>query len=286
MSTLYGVWANAPDDVWAVGGDFGSGGPGTGGTGVMLHWDGATWSQVTTAGIPLLRVWASGPTDVYAVGIAGDPSAASVLHYDGTSLQPVAIAGAFQSVWGSAANDVWLVGDRVSHFDGSAWHDVVTSGLTPNSNAMAGVWGTDAHDVWTVGRTDHMLRWDGAAWSDAPDASSDASPLLDVWGTSPDDVWAVGGDRSQGIAVHWTGSQWTSPTLPLTKAGNNFAIDSVWGSADTTWLVGGEGTIARLQNDRWERVDSPSEQHLFAVRGVDGEAWAVGAAGTIVHAAW
>ena len=60
------------------------------------------------------------------------------------------------AVWGSAADDVYVVGQRVSifggprtgcvyHFDGANWGRVETIGEIATAN---GVWGTSRNDVW------------------------------------------------------------------------------------------------------------------------------------------
>jgi hypothetical protein len=71
---LLGVWGSGADDVWAVGR-----------RGLILHWDGAGWTELvsgTTA--DLFRVWGSGANDVWAVGERG-----TIVHWNGTSWSPV-----------------------------------------------------------------------------------------------------------------------------------------------------------------------------------------------------
>jgi hypothetical protein len=61
---LEGVWGSGLNDVWAVGmDDFARG--------IVLHWDGTTWSftKVPIQGDKALdAVWGSGPDSVWAVG--------------------------------------------------------------------------------------------------------------------------------------------------------------------------------------------------------------------------
>ena len=51
-------------DIWTVG------------SREALHWNGSTWSLVTTGAEVLFGVWGSGPKDVWAVGSGG-----TILHY-------------------------------------------------------------------------------------------------------------------------------------------------------------------------------------------------------------
>ena len=85
---LYAVWADAPDDVWAVGGG-----------GAIVHYDGAAWSSVVTgngANATLFSVWGSGPDDVWAAGASG-----TVVHWNGKTWTQQANAGYdVNNVWG------------------------------------------------------------------------------------------------------------------------------------------------------------------------------------------
>ena len=121
---LWGVFVVGPGDSWAVGGDaFDSDG-----TGVILHWDGATWTDMP---MPAL-----------------DRSSAALF-----------------KVWAAAANDVWAVGDAgvIIHYDGAAWSQVPSG----TGNDLISLWGTGADDIVAVGGRSigTVARWDGAAWT-------------------------------------------------------------------------------------------------------------------------
>jgi hypothetical protein len=86
----YGVAATGPDDVWVVAQATGGGSETT--PGLVLHWDGSTWSRATPASEPgtVLRVQtvdAAGPDDVWIGGAAVDASSGVerpvVEHFDG-----------------------------------------------------------------------------------------------------------------------------------------------------------------------------------------------------------
>ncbi len=66
---LNGIWGSSPTDVFATGftvnDDFEV-------SGAVVHFDGTKWSHMTLPAVGLLqKVWGSGPTDVYAVGDDG-----------------------------------------------------------------------------------------------------------------------------------------------------------------------------------------------------------------------
>jgi len=53
------------------------------------------------------------------------------------------------NVWGSAANDVWAVGNAgtVLHWDGTVWAPVTVS----TTKDLHGIWGSGPNDIWAVG---------------------------------------------------------------------------------------------------------------------------------------
>ncbi len=89
-SILLDVWGSGANDVFAVGfthaldsEDLSS---------LILHYDGSTWSAMTSAqGYALFSVHGTGPSDVFAVGTRKSPTPPSetmegvILHYDGAS---------------------------------------------------------------------------------------------------------------------------------------------------------------------------------------------------------
>jgi hypothetical protein len=155
---VWGIWAVAPDDVWAVGGDnlFGD-------APFVLHYDGEQWSL---APIPTLerprvfaffKVWGSGPDDVYAVGQNG-----AVLHWDGAGFTElgVGVSQDLIGIWGTGPHDITVVGGRgtaeLAHFDGKQWHRAPPSQL-PGLN---GVWARRADVAHAVGVAGTVLRVD------------------------------------------------------------------------------------------------------------------------------
>lgn len=102
-----GVWASAPNDVFAVGGGDNSA--------AVYHYDGQTWSpMVIPPTVYLHDVWGTSATDVYAVGVS------TILHYDGTAWTEVRHAQPrFNGVWGSSPIDVFAVGTNGTIFHGT-----------------------------------------------------------------------------------------------------------------------------------------------------------------------
>jgi hypothetical protein len=180
-------------------------------------------------------------------------------------------------VWGSAANDVWAVGDdTILHWNGQAWSRVPMN----VASRFGAVWGSGPRDVWIVGDGGTILHWDGTSLSSV--AGAGTATLTAVWGSGPSDVWAVGWAVSEQVAVsvtlHFDGQTWTSAQ----QGGGQLA--SVWGSgAKDVWAVG-VGTVLHWNGDSWSRVDlDDSGVFLTAVWGSGpSDVWAVGN-GTSYH---
>ncbi|HYH78161.1 MAG TPA: hypothetical protein VEX86_00130, partial [Longimicrobium sp.] len=98
---LNAVWGTGPGDVWAAGEAFG-------GTGVLYHYDGAAWSEVSDPEIELTGLysgWSSGPADVWVV------SGGDVLHWNGAAWTRSAVGSGLPlyGITGTGASDVFAV---------------------------------------------------------------------------------------------------------------------------------------------------------------------------------
>jgi hypothetical protein len=229
FNELRGVAALSPNDVWAVGY--------RGGTRtetpietLILHWDGTSWTQVTSPNVPgganqLFGITAISANDIWAVGAAG--GAPLSMHWNGSlwSVVPLGVETGLRTekltaVSGSASNDVWAVGDG--------------KGIFTNQTFAT------------------MLHWDGTRWSAKTcRAASSSNPPDGYEGGGPDayftgvaanagnDVWAVGVRGSGPMILHWDGQAWTSVTHP--RAFPNAAIlRAVATTSGSAWSVGGE----------------------------------------------
>ena len=105
--------------------------------------------------------------------------------------------GAFLSVWGTCAVDVWVVGGqpddgRAVHFDGEIWSEVAL----PDGPLLNWVFGFDDGSVWFVGNEGLSLHSADGTTFEVVETGVDV-PLWGVWGSGPDDVWAVGRRRAR-----------------------------------------------------------------------------------------
>jgi hypothetical protein len=273
---LNGVTALSPTDVWAVGVAWTtSGASRVPGQTVILHWNGHSWTQVTspdpsTDSNELTSVTAISADDIWAVG------------QDGTYSSPDAAS-------------------LILHWNGTAWTQVASpdpsTGTYPDNN-LTGVSGDSASDVWAVGyyqssslaEATLVLHWNGTAWTQvtSPDPADYYDILQSVSAVSPTDAWAVGydgalsGSASQSLVLQWNGSTWSQVTSPDPGATYN-ELDGVSADAATdAQTVGASGdpryTIeAQWNGSTWTQSSDTFSTYLYSVDALSPtDAWAVG----------
>lgn len=228
LNELYGVAALSNNDVWAVGYRGGTKSETPLET-LILHWGGTSWRQVTSPNIAgganqLSGIVAISTNDIWAVGSAG--GAPLAMHWDGNlwSVVPVRVRSGlsterFTAVSGTAANDVWVVGQgkgiftnqtfaTIRHWNGTHWTERVcyaASASNPPDDYEGG--GPDAYftgvaavasnDVWAVGALGSgpmILHWDGRAWTRVthPRVFPNAAVLRGVAPLRGGRAWSVG----------------------------------------------------------------------------------------------
>jgi len=284
---LRGVWGSGPKDVYAVGftGDSptGSGGTGVGGQGgqtgtggaagtpfddgVIAHWDGSRWSEVTDPALDkvgLASVWGSGPADVFAVGEGG------VVHWDGSRwtrlpapLDDLGHAFRLSAVWGRGPKDVSAVGEgTIVRWDGSAWNPVMTIRPGLSLNGISG--GVD--DMFAVG-----------AWASPPGAGAwihlgvsasvtegAAEPLNAVWAGRKGEVFAVGAKGT--MFDGYDDLLLPSPVVDASGRPPTNPLYGIAGAAGSVFAVGADATVLHWAGSRW----SQSPSFLGGLRGLWG----------------
>jgi hypothetical protein len=116
----------------------------------------------------------------------------TILRWNGQSWEVDAtpIVPTLTAVWGTAPDDIWAVGDRITlHFNGTAWTAVRPEAA--RLETLYGVWGSGSTSVWAVGTYGTILYFDGNDWR--AESAPGESHLLAVGGNE-NDVWAVGSD--------------------------------------------------------------------------------------------
>lgn len=176
--------------------------------------------------------------------------------------QPAALL----SVWGSGANDVWVVGGR-SELDGAPtvlhYRDEwirVDAGVTGSD--LWAVFGFDGGDVFFAGANGTIVRYRDGAF--APMATPRTGTIFGLWGTGPEDVWAVGDGGAAGAIVwHFDGASWSEPTLP---AGVSRTVFKVHGQGpDDVWMSCADGSVLHWNGAAIEREPTGGTMPLFSI---------------------
>ena len=220
---LSGVVALAANNAWAVGSYRDS--VTTLDRTLVLHWDGTSWSAVTSANMgtgsnSLAAIAASSATDLWAVG-------------------------SYQAPGGGVTQSLTL------HGDGTNWTVVSSPNSGTGNNALQGVLALAANNAWAVGSYDGgtfqqglILHWDGTAWTPVAVPVAQAS-LTAIAGTGPTDLWAVGftpGIPSYTLALHWDGSAWSQTPTPNVTTYSNVLSGVTALAPNTVWAVGSDST--------------------------------------------
>jgi hypothetical protein len=283
-SAIYGFAAN---DIWAVADG-----------GLILHYDGTSWTSSVHGMYDLSNVWGAAPNDVWIVGDGG-----TILHWDGSTWSPV-LSNTNLSlgwVWGSSSSNVWIVGDQgtVLQWTGTAWTKVdahlpeleVDGGLGAVGDGgapvdLGAVWTDAPNDVWIVADDGVIARFDGTNWTVVP--SGTPLSLGGIWGTGPNDIWA-GGD-CMGTApctgstlLHWDGTAWTqTPNFPGT-----YDLASIWGfGPNDVWVASDYGDLFHYDGTKWSKSPTPTMLSLSDMWGADpSHVWVVGDLGLFLEKA-
>jgi hypothetical protein len=275
-SELTKVDATAANNVWAIGYDTSLT------TGLILRYNGSSWSRVTApAGIALRGIDAVSPTEVWVAGYSG--SQATVARWSNGSWSTRFTLPAngrhlsvFEGITVDSPGQVWAVGwDRdydapgrpvsslVAHFDGSTW----TREATPNPenrNILMDVAAVGS-DVFAVGvaqdtsgggiaGTPLILRKHAGAWSSlaAPAGDESDGQLQSVVAVSATSVWTVGYYYASGQGIHqpllmqWTANGGAGTLRAYEPAPALGVAATAWGVAatpsGTVWAVGYQST--------------------------------------------
>jgi hypothetical protein len=261
-SSLRGVAAVSPNDVWAVGGTDQSGDPYQT---LVEHWNGTSWSIVSQASFPgvLYGVVALGPNNVWAVGSENYPGRGLIEHWNGTTWTATYLrfAALLRGAAAVGPREIWAVGQRYGttnpfgdttltmRFNGRAWSVVKSpnplSGTDTDQNWLTAVSVVASKNVWAVGRfgnhdggpLDQTLieHWNGSRWRVVPSPNPGGSSVdNDLWGVAAirsGDIWAVGGvgafldpQFSAPLALHWDGSHWAQVGVSAPSAGELFGV--------------------------------------------------------------
>jgi hypothetical protein len=311
---LRGVATVSASNAWAVG----STGVGASTEPLMLHWNGRSWSRVTTPGVlksagQLSAITVVSAKDAWAVGSTGNTSSGAthslLLHWNGAALtrvtSPAPVGNAALSAVTATAKGGWAVGyyykapgAAVDYFplifrlSGAKWSRVATK--LGGDAALNGVAVTSAGATWAtgsgVGQLDgFLLRWNGRTWASASfPLAGQFHDLSGIAAGPGGSAFAVGTDSSTSLvplSMKWTGKTWQKATVsaPSWSTLNTVAFapgGAAW-AAGTTGLSRDNTLILRWNGKDWTRVASPGTGTILGLGfAASSNGWAVGSNGS------
>ena len=170
-------------------------------------------------------------------------------------------SGAQSGVWGSGADDVYVVGGTpeqgtITHYDGTDWTPVAL----PEVPLLVWVFGFGPDDIWSVGEGGGVLHFDGTAWTRIDVGTTE--DLWGVWGSSPTDLWMVGGDVNNGdpLLIHHDGSTFeTVPLDPTQNDRNARSVFKVFGTDGRVFAVGQLGLMIEWDGSAWKQLPAGAD---------------------------
>jgi hypothetical protein len=197
-ATLQHVKAFSGTNAWAVGTGF----SGSQTTATAAHWDGTSWTPVSTGfSTPLGLV--------------------------------------LNTITGSSSSDIWVAGQAHSsgyhnrvqhsvllHYNGTSWSQVTV----PDTGGLVDVAALSATDAWAVGSDGSVLHWNGTAWTVNTKFIMGSAAIAAV---SPTNVWIAGVYVNNTLSLaHFNGSAWSTQTAPTgiytLTGGSALSSGAVW----------------------------------------------------------
>jgi len=240
-SFLNSVTCVSSSDCWAVGSNKSYVSEYT----LIEHWDGTSWSIVSSADPPddpptnsLISVTCVSSSDCWAVGTnAYSTHPPTIEHWNGSSWSlvacPVPPGGTtphyyLESVACASSTECWAVGfynpknlqQMIERWDGNSWQLVGVPDVGVTGNVLYSATCASALDCWAVGysqdasgrQTALIEHWDGSPWSVFSSPNVASSLLEGVTCVSASQCWTVGFGNSQTLIEEY------SPSIPAVLA--------------------------------------------------------------------
>jgi len=176
-----------------------------------------------------------------------------------TLAYPGSLQTEMRDIWGSSANDVYVVGHndrgfgKMFHYDGKQWKPVglnpIEGGMIDGPIDLTSIYGFAGNDIWAVGEridinptpppnfldSSLIIHFDGMQWKENKVVGG--RYLLSVWGSASNDIWTCGWN---GTVFHFDGLSWKRDSVPVSiPAGGEFVLWGVNGkSSQDIFMVG------------------------------------------------
>jgi len=259
-----------------------------------------TWQQITIgddgSSNVLYDVWGTDGNNVYAVGgFTINDTTYGVLHWNGFKWKAMLNRGGNHSIIGFSANDIWVAGGAVFHYNGSNWNPVdakvvnnqavILDQVLFDNREYTSVWGTSSSNLYFGNLSGKIVHWDGSKAELMDVQASEA--FRDIYGLDANNIYAVAGTTAGervGELYFNNGFNWS-----LIKTGSIFPTENqligpfytVW-VYNTNYLLTGGGRIAERIGNNW------SEKGLgYFIKSIRGSkpnnVFACGFFGSVFH---
>ena len=289
----------------------------------LLHYDGARWAEVPTP--PAIgALFARAADDVWSGRMRWDGKAWSLVHgapdatvvlarsrddvwmgspaglWHGTSPgpQPVGLAAPTSPDEGLAPSVPLALGDPESRYTVELATPALAKAALPAPQEpiwrLDGATAPDTRDLAAAEARAHGLTlWedtgpharvrDGAA--SRPVVGLPSAAWVAVAAASDGGAWFAGGlgpgPSGEGILFHASGPLGASSTARFRASASLLAVASL--GAGEAWAVGAAGTIVHVKDGVVTRLSLPSGEWLRAVLATEGSVWMGGDEGTLLH---
>ena len=312
LKRFTGIWGTGPNDVWVGGWQNGAlyhwdgagwtrfvyADDGTtfieyvagvakndlyiGTSGYLTHFNGSTFTDVTSVSDALYGVWATPGAGVWASA----DGVGRLWHLVGSTWVSYQIPNGYDvtALWGDSATSLWVAGHyRVTTTTATLWRfdgtwTMIPQAASAGARAISGP--TNQSDAIAVGAWGQIDLLTGKTSVENPGA---AGVTYDVQATSSSNVWLAGGPNLR--ATHWDGASFTDYTMggsgSLTAVGVSPGGD-VWTATsnvsykfDGTHFVAQTGPSGVTPNSFW----APQSDSIWVTTGTNavynwtGSAW-------------
>ncbi len=219
LSAAYSIWGRSENEIYAVG------------PGMILHYDGAKWVQVSGGAQHYLHAVSGNAEEVFAVGYRG-----VILRYDGQSWKQMESGTSYELFAVHAWEGGAFAGGEsgaLMRYDGKDWRPA----NSPVSWAILDFFGFDSDRIIAVGSNgSEVCYWDGNTWK--PEFIGYLlGANYSVWGTSERNIFI---SKGNGDVVHFDGQLWSA--LPRLTGQE---LTGIWGDDNGQIFAAGYGGVIR-----------------------------------------
>lgn len=246
---LFNIWGTDDSNVYAVGKKTAIAGRQAGG--VILHYDGKSWSEVFSDEIltsSFHAIFGFAEDDIFVTGVEG-----MLIHYDGeqwTVVEPSLKGFPYWlwDLWGPTTDDLIAVGfgdQPVFHYDGSEWNPI----LFNDSNIISDSWGYSSSNFYVL-TNDSIHHFEGDGWEKiTPSFLPSKSGFSYLWGSPGGDLIVTGTfptkyyssgliKETAGLVLKYNGQNWVDLSPEI--GGNTILRSIVGDNAEDFFVVGSQ----------------------------------------------